>query len=138
MQVESGDVIWIPRANFPANAQIVPASPIGNWITEAELWNIWREYEQGKGNLDPMEIDAILYTNNSIFTLTSNNSNYRGKIVVNGSLVSRDMGVLAPGGLTINYDERVRQHLGIRDDNSLNLTRGGVWIDRTASPVYKP
>ena len=50
-----------------------------------------------------MKIDALLYTDNGIFTLIAKESVYDGAVVLNGGMVGRDMGVLVGNGLEINY-----------------------------------
>jgi hypothetical protein len=64
-----------------------------------------------------------------------------GQLVVNGSLVCADLGLLAPGrhvgmgapgnvpgspfsvGLRLNYDKRTKTMLNVTNPNSVNITR---------------
>ena len=42
---------------------------------------------------------------------------------VNGALVARDTGILSPGGLALNYDQRVTDFLDIKDQTDVTFTR---------------
>lgn len=125
----------IPRADLPASWNVVPVSPT-NWLSEDQLWSIWEDYEKGKGNEDPMSVDAFLYTNNAIFALASKQGRYAGRMVVNGAVVARDTGMLATRSLEVNYDERVAQNFGIVDYTDVQLFRKGMRIVRTGSRQY--
>ena len=43
-----------------------------------------------------MAIDGLLYTNNSIMTIINRLTPYAGQMLVNGALVSADLGMLVP------------------------------------------
>ncbi|MEM7164130.1 MAG: hypothetical protein AAF581_01625 [Planctomycetota bacterium] len=127
----------IPRADFPAGWNVVTTSPATGWLSEDQLWSIWDTYENNKGNEDPMNIDAVLYTNNGIFALASKQGKYAGKMVVNGAVVARDTGMLATRSLNINYDERTAKKFGIIDYTEVRLFRKGMRITRDGSS-YSP
>ena len=61
--------------------------------------------EANRDQQTPMKIDGLLYTNNAIFGIVTRVErigdfffeNMRGQLVVNGSLVCADLGLLTPG-----------------------------------------
>jgi hypothetical protein len=40
-------------------------------------------------------------------------------MLINGSLVAADLGVLVPGGLQLNYDSRLKQFLKVKDNSKI-------------------
>jgi hypothetical protein len=80
-----------------------------------------------------MNIDALLYTNNSTWALVRSSSIYKGQLILNGGLVAVDTGVLVPGsgggaGLQLNYDARQRNKLNIADTSGPATVRRSLWI----------
>lgn len=111
------------------------------WVTD-DMYKLSTWYfEQIRGG-GAMQLDGLFYTNNSIFTLVSRFSGMGGQIVVNGALVAADIGMLAPGrpvgggytgpkspfstfaiGLQLNYDQRVRRMLNVKNPLQVTLKR---------------
>lgn len=117
-------------------------SPTGQWFDE-DLYKVGIEYfEDARPFGKPMSIDGLLYTNNSIFSITNRNTSMFGQLWVNGSLVAADIGLLAPGipdyfgtapnksplsdfaiGLQLNYDDRVKSLLNVKNPWQVELKR---------------
>ncbi len=111
------------------------------WITE-DMYKLSTWYFEQVRAGGAMKLDGLFYTNNSIFTLVSRFSGMGGQIVVNGALVAADLGMLAPGrpvgggytgpksplsnfaiGLQLNYDQRVRSMLNVKNPLQVTLKR---------------
>lgn len=83
----------------------------------------------------PWLFDGLLYSNNSIFCITRSsdrhNSNARGQMVIRGSVVTADLGVLVPGpdfsvprdALDLYYDKRVADFLRVEDTTRVAFAR---------------
>ena len=128
-------------------------TPNNDWI-DADLYQLameWfaenRDFESVPGmpslEGEPMMIDALLYTNNAIFSIVNRDTNMLGRMIVNGSLVAADLGMLVPGnkngtamanpnlsslsgyqiGLQLNYDKRVKKLLNVTNPNEVQLKR---------------
>jgi hypothetical protein len=109
-------------------------NPLNNWLTPQKLKSFWAEGEGKRTAGDPLKVDGLLYTDNALMTMTARLSNTQGNMIVNGALVARDLGVLVPGLLGgtdnlphpsfyVNYDERVKNLLNLRDTNTVALRR---------------
>lgn len=112
----------------PGDPQLVGASIValdgtGGWISPSTLKNLWINSDAARAPGDPFKIDGQIYTNNSIFALTQNRSNSQGQMIVNGALVASDVGVLVPTQLNLNYDQRLKSFLKIKDDSKIVLTQ---------------
>ncbi|MBI4586196.1 MAG: hypothetical protein HY717_19470 [Planctomycetes bacterium] len=107
----------------PAGATITPLNPTSSWITSKQLKDFWIEDESKRPSGSEFKIDALIYTDSSIFTLARTASKTLGQMIINGALVARDAGVLVADGLEINYDERVKQLLNIRDTTKVSMVR---------------
>lgn len=136
------DPILYPGGGQP-NAVLKTLSPSDGWITDY-MYKLSIEYfEDVRPYWTPMRIDGLLYTNNAIFTLVHRVSPQVGQMVVNGSLVAADLGMLAPGypnsggtgtdanvpnspfavGLRLNYDAAVKSYLDIENPLQVQLKR---------------
>jgi len=90
----------------------------------------------------PMGIDSLLYTNNAIFGIVYRNSTFGGRMLMNGSIIAADVGLLVPGkkdtrgllgnhsplsdyaiGLQLNYDKRLKKALAIENPFQVQLKR---------------
>lgn len=90
----------------------------------------------------PMNIDGLLYTNNAIFGIVYRNSTFGGRMLMNGSIIAADLGLLVPGkrdtrgllgnhsplsdyaiGLQLNYDKRLKKALDIENPFQVQLKR---------------
>jgi len=112
-----------------AGASVVSLMPNDDWISATQLKSMWTSVESSHAG-GPFEIDAFLYTSNSIMLLTRKSSAYAGQALVNGGLVAADLGVLVPGnggvGMQLNYDNRHTDVIRLRESTlgELELLRG--------------
>ncbi|MFQ5607337.1 MAG: hypothetical protein ACE5GA_05275, partial [Candidatus Zixiibacteriota bacterium] len=106
-----------------SGAAIVPLSSNGAWVSPETLKNLWISDDAARAVGDEFDIDGLIYTNNSIFTLTRNASNSNGTLNVNGSLVAADIGVLAGTATNLNYDQRLKTFLKIQDESEIAIDR---------------
>ena len=98
------------------------------------------QFQSARTAGDPVQIDGLLYTNNAIFGIVPRTSKMKGQMVVNGSLVCADLGLLAPGfknlggatnvpgspfaaGLRLNYDRRTRGMLRVQNPYQVTIKR---------------
>lgn len=103
-------------------ATIINLAPDG-WLTESQLKYFWIEDENARTSGNPFMVDALLYTNNSIFTLVRKASKTNGQMLVNGAMVAADIGVLVGNGLQLNYDQRLGGYLKIEDTSKIQMIR---------------
>lgn len=133
-----------PSDSVLNNAVIVPLSPTGNWwandpsATEASLEaelkvrGAWIDHvETNQKRRGPLEIDGVLYSSNAVFTIAPESSVLQGEMILRGSLIAADTGVLVPGaaGLRILYDARAEGLLGIMDTGPAVLLREGYKLE---------
>lgn len=104
-------------------ASVISLQSSNSWITPQTLKDLWIDDENNRASGDKFKIDGQLYTNNSIFTLTRKASKTGGKMEVNGALVAADVGVLVGGGLNLNYDQRLKSFLKIKDDSKVAMAQ---------------
>jgi len=114
----------------------------GGWVTDSVYKTAVEYFDSLRGWGQPILIDGLLYTNNSIFTIVHRDERPLGQMVVNGALVAADLGVLVPGvrdphgylpnhsplseyavGLQLNYDRRVREMLNVANPFQIQLKR---------------
>lgn len=115
------------------------------WMSDA-LLKAAIEILEAQAPGGPMNIDALLYTNNAIFGIVSRADVFDGQLLVNGALICADLGLLAPGnrntagqgtdqnppgspwsiGLQLNYDKRLRDKLNVQNPNQVAITRS-LW-----------
>ncbi len=131
---------------FPSggpDAVLVQATPNGGWLPD-DVYKASIEYfEDIRPVGKPLTIDGLLYTNNGIFTLVNRHDlPYLGQMLVNGSLVAADLGMLSPGfldpsgwssngsplsdfaiGLQVNYDKRLKDMITIKNPLQVELKR---------------
>ena len=124
--------ITLPHDSLPGDGVLYTTSPTSNWLSADTLWSLWESYEKGKGNLDPMTIEAALYTNNMIFAMASKQGAYQGKMEINGAVVSRDMGILSTQGLKMNYDPRVGDLIRIKQWDVAAVQGSAGWSSGTS------
>lgn len=123
-------------------AVVSPVSHTGGWIAPSVYKAAVEYFENQHPASDPMRLDALLYTNNAIFSIVYRDSRFAGRMLVNGSLVAADIGMLVPGkrdtagtlsnhsplsewaiGLQLNYDERLRKAVSIKNPFQVTLKR---------------
>jgi hypothetical protein len=119
----AGDFTQMTSITPPANAVISFLNPPSSWITPTQLKGFWIEDEKARPSGSPFKIDALVYTDNAVFTLARSASKTGGNMVINGALVARDTGILAGTGLEINYDARVKALLNVKDSTEVTLVK---------------
>ncbi len=118
----------IPMGNTDLdNATVINLAPTSGWMSESELKRLWIEDENQRKDGQAFQIDALMYTNNALFNMSRRKSKTNGQMIVNGSIVAADTGILVPGnggvGLQLNYDQRLKQFLKIKDSQVVDLVR---------------
>ena len=127
-------VMMIEQDDLPGNASVTILAPTADWVTESQLKGFWIADENARSIGDPFRVDSLLYTSNMVMALTRGKTKSEGRMIVNGGLISRDMGILAAGpkdgrpGLELNFDQRVSKELGIKDEGSATLKRTALWV----------
>jgi hypothetical protein len=90
----------------------------------------------------PLQIDALLYSSNAIFSLARADSKVQGSTIVNGSIVAADTGFLSSGrdggngtnyptmqyGLRIQYDSRLASIAGL--GQGITLLRSNYALEK--------
>lgn len=107
----------------PAVLSIGPGTYGGTqWISEATLGSLTNNTLSARPNGKALEIDGLVYTNNAIFCMAKTNDTTRGKLVVNGSLIAADTGILAAGQFNLNYDVNTKSYINVADPTNVSLT----------------
>jgi len=121
-------------------ATVLQVTPDRGWVPDAFYKHALESIKAARPAGDPMRVDGLLYTNNAIFGMVNRNDRMQGKLVINGSIVCADLGLLAPGyrvpggadnvpgspysvGLRLNYDERTKGMLNVRNPFSVEMRR---------------
>jgi hypothetical protein len=132
-------------------AAISALEPAQSWLSGPMQKQAIEDFEMSHAYDTPLEIDALLYTNNAIFGIAHKGDTMRGQLLVNGALVCADLGVLAPGrkyssgyggptnvpgspykvGLRLNYDRRVRGMIDVESSDRVRLKRV-LWNPRAS------
>ena len=114
----------------------------GGWLA-ADVYKSSLEHFEGRRPQDsPMLIDGLMYTSNAIFSIIHRRSAYAGMLLMNGSIVAADLGMLVPGkkdvggvfpnhspvgqyaiGLQLNYDARLKNALKIENPLQVQIKR---------------
>lgn len=141
----SNAALYDPVTGEP-RATVLSLAPEGGWISEEMLEHAIETLEAGHATGTPMRIDGLLYTNNAIFGVVPREGPMKGQMLVNGSLVCADLGLLAPGyhspttqgtdknvpgspfavGLRLNYDKRTKTMLNVTNPYSVTISRA-LW-----------
>jgi len=112
------------------------------WMKESVYKLAVEYFETVRPRNTPMNIDGLLYTNNAIFGIVYRNSTFGGRLLMNGSIIAADVGLLVPGkkdtrgvlgnnsplsdyaiGLQLNYDKRLKKALDIQNPFQVQLKR---------------
>ncbi len=127
-------------------ASVLQATPNGGWLADQVYENAIEGWKSTLTQGSSMMIDGLLYTNNAIFGIVHRSDVMDGQLIVNGSLVCSDLGLLAPGkqstatqgtdanlpgspfkiGLKLNYDERTKAMLNVQNPNQVTMRRALV------------
>ena len=141
---DTSNPLLFDQTTGEAVAAVLQLSPDDGWISDWVLKAVIEEFESNRAP-GPMQIDALLYTNNAIFGIVHRSDTMQGQLMINGSLVCADLGILAPGhrngnvgaatnvpgspyavGLRLNYDKRLKNYLTVT--NPFNVTiRRSLW-----------
>ena len=114
------------NADGTPRAVVSALTTTGGWIDDDVLREALDAIVSRRADADSaFEIDATLYSSNSIFGVipSREQEGVTGSLLVNGSIVAADIGVLAPKGVRVNYDERGRELLDLRSDSRLTIRR---------------
>jgi len=128
----AGVATFVPEGDFV----IQDLNPDMYWVTEDQLRQFWFNDEMQRSDSgDPWKFDGLLYSNNAIFGITRSkgrhNSNTFGQMIIRGSIVSADLGMLVPGAnfsnprdaLKLFYDKRVADFFRVEDTTRVELRR---------------
>ncbi|MEO0663947.1 MAG: hypothetical protein AAFZ87_20645, partial [Planctomycetota bacterium] len=109
-------------------AVVSTVAPTADWMRASEMQSLIETLQARSASDKTIEIDATLYSANSILgTVPSRESQYtNGKLIVNGSIVAADVGILAPGGTQVNYDARGARALSITSEAGIEMRRSFV------------
>ena len=106
-------------------AAVVSVTPKNNWIDSRRMKILLNKIAHERDASEDVEIDATIYSSNSIFGIVPDSQQYRmnGRLLVNGLIVAADVGLLAPNGTQINYDARGRALMDIASETELTIRR---------------
>ncbi len=132
-QTDPNDPMLFDASGQPI-AVVETVLPKGGWVGNELLAALVDRELAGRDEDKPLEIDATMYSSNSIFGMVPgrNQEGVDGKMIVNGALVAADIGLLAPKGIQVNYDKRNRDLIRVRDDRKLSMRRS-LW-----APAARP
>ena len=110
-------------------AVVSTLNPSGGWMSLELLSELMQRELGSRDDGEAIEIDATIYSANAVLGVVParNQPGVNGELHVNGSLVSADIGLLAPNGTRVLYDRRGRGLLRIPDTSQL-LMRQSLWM----------
>lgn len=140
----SNPILYDAQGNLAA--AVIELTPDDGWITDSLYKQLVEDLEDARPWGQPMAIDGLLYTNNSIVTMINRMTPYEGQMIMNGALVSADLGMLVPSipskttkgtpqnlpgspykiGLQLNYDERLKNQLNVKNPLHVEMKRA-LW-----------
>ena len=108
-------------------AAIHALTSMDGWFPEETLRSYMTAGTEDRST-GPLHVDAVLYSNNSIFGLVPRKSTMRGQMILNGAILAADVGLLVPGrkgqgGLFLNYDSRTSGALVLDGDGGAMTMR---------------
>jgi hypothetical protein len=138
----SNPLLYVQGTGQP-RAAVLQATPSGGWLADQVYENAIEAWKDTLAPGSAVKIDGLLYTNNAIFGIVHRSDVMDGQLIVNGSLVCSDLGLLAPGkyssgtqgsdsnppgspykvGLKLNYDERTKSMLNVQNPNQVSMHR---------------
>jgi hypothetical protein len=122
-------------------AVVDQVTPSNGWLPDDIQKQALENFKAQHAPGTPMQIDGLLYTNNAIFGIARREDpSVKGQMVINGSLVCADLGLLAPGysnpggannmpgspfapGLRLNYDKRTKGMLNVKNPYQVQIKR---------------
>jgi hypothetical protein len=118
---------YLFHADGTPKAVVQSLTAKGGWMSDAMLSKLMKDASANHPRNTPLRIDALLYTNNSIYGIVGASTPMKGQMVVNGAILAADVGLLVPGsgevGLVLNYDPRGKPLLEIESDEGVTLRR---------------
>jgi len=116
---------------FPASgpeAAITNLEPSDSWMDPDILQGLIEQSRRARDPDDAFKVDATVYSANSIFGVVPRSpaNGTSGAMRVQGALLAADVGLLAPTGLDLFYDDRGSDVLDIRDETELGLVFVGT------------
>ncbi|MEL6428355.1 MAG: hypothetical protein AAFR54_04195 [Planctomycetota bacterium] len=126
--VDNGQDPYLYDGSGKPIAVVSTVAPTADWMRASEMQSLIETLQARSASDKTIEIDATLYSANSILgTVPSRESQYtNGKLIVNGSIVAADVGILAPGGTQVNYDARGARALSITSEAGIEMRRSFV------------
>ena len=103
---------------------VVEALTAGSWISDGLLEQLLDDAMAARSSGE-LRIDAALYSANAIIGMASNYDSSDGELRIRGAIIGADLGLLAPDGLTVLYDERARDLLDIAGDREVVFRESG-------------
>jgi Tfp pilus assembly protein PilX len=152
-EISTSDITALGGATFNL-------SPTANWLattpggsdqrdSELKLKEMWKtNIENTTRSTEALQIDGTVYSANAVFSIAPSRSKTNGSMIINGSLIAADLGVLAVGsdsqkwnafqtnaqnatqtaeqsGLRVHYDQRLNGLIGLKGNGQegIVLTR---------------
>jgi hypothetical protein len=139
--------LFYDQVTHAPKATILQITPNGSWLADQVYENATSAWENSLAQGTPFKVDGLMYTNNAILGSIHRNAKFEGAMQVNGAMICADLGLLVPGkqssgtqgtaanlpgspykiGLTLNYDDRVKDLLDIPNPFSVQLRRM-LWV----------
>ena len=104
------------NADGSPRAVVLTLAPTGSWIANKLMDQLIQGAIAARAGKGPLEVDALLYSSNSIFSLVFKESGSR--MIENGGLVAADIGMLCGEELRLNHDPRSASMLDLDGDGS--------------------
>ncbi len=116
---------FLRNADGTWKAAVMSVTPEEDWIDAARMKILFSKLANERDAREDVEIDATIYTGNSIFGIVPDSQAQRrnGRLLVNGLIVAADVGLLAPAGVQINYDARGRALIDIASETEPTIRR---------------
>ena len=115
------------KSNGQARAVVSVVAGTKDWIDDEAMRKLIGDVQSAHDPDAPIEVDALLYSNNSIFGVLNGSANSNGKLLFNGGIVAANIGLLAPAGINLNWDNRGASMLDIASDTDLVIRRS-LWV----------
>lgn len=111
LTLTQAEVDWLLNPLNHAKYEVNPTR-----IAPGEIKKLWVQSVTGRfvGREGSLRTDGLLYSANAIFSIAhpdNNGAATSGKWDLRGSVVAPDLGILAPNGLTIYHDSRIRPRI---------------------------
>lgn len=120
------------NADGTPRAVVTKLTAGNDWITDSMLKELMESRLDSRDENDPLQINAVLYSNNSIFGIIPRDTRadgLDGHLVLSGAIVAADLGLLSPREIEIRYDPRGKALIDIPSDTQLSIRRE-LWAPR--------